>query len=217
MPTCGGSGSANCTDACACLITEDGFFANRPQDGRANTVVTGNGTPEDPFTVSFMQSEFYQPASQEIISNNTKSVLHNTSTALAQSTGVTFTTVYQSPNAVFVAFPVAAPVLAAAFGEFKVVGASVTFQTSSLGARYMSIIGQRFDAQDYIIAGSSCIGHTGGSAVLACSGWSNGIFDDTNLLPTISNTRLMAWGVGVWQTSTVTLSVSNIKFWMSSI
>lgn len=212
--------NCQCLDPCNCLVTEDGFFANRSTDGRANTVVTGRGTETDPYVISFQQSEFYRPDSGEIRTTNTRTPSSGAYSFINKSSGDTFTTIYQSPNAVFFDFPApAVDPIVGAFGNFKIVGASATFQTAATGARYISILAQSpTDAStDYIIAGSGSIGHSSGPITLQCTGFAPGIFDATFLPASYSNTRVNAFVVGVWQTTGGLLTVSNVKFWMTTI
>src|SRR5688572_10798538 len=67
MPKCSG-----CTNTCNCRFADDGVdrlggsYILDTGQGRRNTVVQGAGTVEDPFTVSFIDSEFYRPNSLEI-------------------------------------------------------------------------------------------------------------------------------------------------------
>lgn len=214
MPTCG-----QCNNPCTCLVSEDGFFANRPTDGRANTVVTGRGTPSEPFTVSFVQSEFYRPESGELKQTNTFVLPDNSVNNVSPTTGFTFGSVYQSPGSVFVSFtPVGSSVLTGSFGHFKYLGASATFSANATGIRYMSIIGSNpWNLIDYVVAGNSSLGDSVGPSVLNCAGFTPGVFDPSGLAPIFSNTGIQAWGVGIWQTSGGNLNVTDIKFWMTTI
>lgn len=63
---------SSCNKACQCTVADDGFYALEVGDdispeligttrtGRRSTVVQGQGTLSNPFTVSFIDSDFYQ-------------------------------------------------------------------------------------------------------------------------------------------------------------
>lgn len=213
MPTC----SDECTTPCNCYIDEDGYWAERPQDGRHNIAVSGSATIEDPLTFSFLQSEFFRPPAAEI----RRSMVSTTTGSVKTVDGTTFDiTIYQSPNKILIAAPVALAIeTSIAFGNFFLCGASATFTANGTGDRVINIVsGDSFDDTPYQIAGNAQPGLAAKDSILSCCGFVPGYLDKTGLIdPGILDNRLTAFIVSVYQTSNANMNVSNIKLWVSKI
>lgn len=62
-----GGAAAGCSTPCGCVMADDGIkvigdsYVVNTGEGRRNTVVSGTGTVSNPYTVSFIDSEFFRP------------------------------------------------------------------------------------------------------------------------------------------------------------
>lgn len=212
-----GGGPENCVSPCNCLVTEDGFNANRSDDGRRNTVVSGFGSINDPYVIEFQQSEFYRPPSGERRSTHTLNV-STTGTFGIFSVGAAFIDVYQSPGEVFIIIPtsVVSNYIAATRGYFNIVGASATFAPSNTtGARKLMISGSKPDGLDAFLTGVTQHGSASVSTILTCSMMTPGVFIER---PTNGIKKGYShWIVTVRQNSGAPINVSNVKFWMTTL
>lgn len=212
MPTC----SNECTTPCNCYIEEDGYYAERPQDGRHNIMVSGNATIEDPLTFSFMHSEFFRPPAAEIQTSTFN--LPNNSSEEPQGSGYNVT-VYQTPSAILIASPIGfAGIASNAFSNFFMCGASATFPANATGLRLISISTSHPKTDvPYQVAGNVQPAVASRESKLSCSGFVPGYLKPTLLSPGVVDFRTSPFIVTVWQTSGVPLVVTNIKLWVSKI
>lgn len=215
----------NCINPCNCLLTEDGYFANRSADGRRNTVVSGIGTQADPLTIEFQQSEFYRPPSgEQQVYNITVPDEAASGTEGVTQADYSFISIYESPSKVFVMVPqpTFASVSVATFGYYQVVGASASFAANATGERNIAIYGESpVGLTGALVAGNTQQGISTGNTVLTCAGFSAGFLnlDDIffTVFPEIANTTINWWKIGVWQTSGGNLLIDTLKFWMTTI
>lgn len=213
-----------CINPCNCLVTEDGYFASRPQDGRRNTIVSGVGTVTNPLVIEFQQSEFYRPSTgeQQVFNINVENEASGGTEGVTQG-NYTFVTIYESPGAVFVSAPqpLFSTTSAAAFGYFRIIGASASFASNATGQRNIAVMGTAPGDPIIrsLIAGNTQEGNTGGNTILSCAGAAPGILDRNTdfftFFPEIANTTIDLWSIGVWQTSGGNLNIDTLKFWIT--
>lgn len=211
-----GSGGSGCQNPCNCTFFDDGVvrvgdaYVLDSGKGRRNTVVSGEGTVEDPYTVSFIDSEFYRPDAGEYTYPNQDAVVEDHLVGFFPADGVV---VYQTPSVVFGGLSEDVNPLIAnriAKGFFQVFGASATFSASTTGTRKIYIhdnhTEQNILASNTVDAGSE-------NQTLSCTGFHPGVFttfgNSTPGYPT--------YIVRVFQSSGGTLPLTNLKFWMGSL
>lgn len=203
MPICN-----ECTSPCNCRIDEDGPFSNRFDDGRRNTTVSGNGTEDNPYTIHFQQSGEYRPPSGEV---KVDTVSTTTSIGKLVASADSPFVVWQSPVNVLAFFPGNAIVYL--FERFNVVGASATFAAHATGERRLALFGTRVDGETNWIGGDVQHGNTSVATKLKTVGYSSGVITTGAL----TESRINAFVVGLYQTSGTTLAVTNIKFWVTTV
>lgn len=211
MPTCN-----ECLTPCNCTIEEDGFWANRPQDGRRNVVVEGSGTLLDPITISFMQSEFFRPEAAEVQAP-TKSVPTNDNTPVDADDYTV--TVYQTPHQVLIKAVGVFVQPLTAFHNYWIVGASATFPANATGERMIEIGTDNADLVGSVrIAGNVQTAVAGASSVLSCAGFTPGLLLPEFSLEGFLYKKAAPIQVALFQTSGgAPMNVTQIKLWVTMI
>lgn len=212
MATCGG----RCTQACSCSFSEDGFHANlaSPVNGRNFTLLDGNGTPQDPFTISFFDQEDFRPRTAEIQYQN---ITVNTGVPTNATNG---SAVYESP----IRFLVSANKAAL---HYYYIGASVTFaETADASSNRKHL---RLSAEiewplpgsvvSTVIGGQTIPGGGSDPLTLTASAYLPGVlwnweaafggFD--------GNVYNQAFNLAVYQNSGGPVAVSDLKIWITQI
>jgi len=199
-------------------MDEDGFFSLRPGDGRRNTTVEGSGSLEDPYVIHFQQSEFYRPPTGELRVGPIVVSTNPVAAVPIDPPSVTPIPFYESPGQIFFAFPDSSDEFAVVKGSLHLVGASATFQANGTGARWLSVGAARPDGNGaYIIAADSQSALAGQPTELSCCGLATGLFDFSSVTSIVSNPRIDTFFIQVSQNSGVSLTLSNLKLWVTAI
>jgi hypothetical protein len=204
-----------CTSGCSCHAEEDGFFANDSEHGRRNTVVTGNGTLSDPWTVSFIDSVQYRPVAAEIRYPD------RSLDGIQTLNGEGITVVYKtSPNnkTVFVGYPTPTSPSMIVSGNYFIVGAAAEFQANADAGtkKAISIRAAHATLGFIIIAGAVTAGLTTEDMILTASGYSPGLFGD-ELVASGFGPRTQAFTVAIRETTAGALNIKKLKFWVAII
>lgn len=222
MPPC------ECAAPCNCYFTEDGFFANRPEDGRRNTIVTGTGSgsqggAQKPFVLEFQMSEFYRPPSTELrlfprtIPDTTLGTLLTADLTEIQYESPSSEVVLQSWERQTLTFQG----IGVAVDEFKIVGASAKFPASSVaGASSQLVIGALNPKTGFnqTIASQRCPVRSNGPTYLTCSAFSPGILElPTSPLDFTPLHKMNVFYLSIGSTTDMAITVTDIKFWMTTI
>lgn len=210
-----GSGSASsgsvCTTPCTCIFADDGIkvinnnYVVNTGEGRRNTVVDGSGTVSDPYTISFIDSEFYRPNAAEI------GYPPQTANTGGEDDFQGGFVVYQTPE-VIITSPTADFTVK---GFFYVVGATVEFAANTTGTRKIYIYtndSPSLGPLHHIAAATADA--PAESFTMSCSGFWPGKFDDSGNTPVLGVSRFL---VRVFQDSGGPLGISNMKFWVGTL
>lgn len=206
---------AQCRTPCTCVVADDGIIvANNSYvlnsgKGRRSTVVSGTGTAANPYTVSFIDSEFYRPQAGEFqYPDQNAASIDGDLLDFTNGAGVVS---YQTPNTIF--FNIASGMLGdfSTFGFFQVVGASATFASNTTGSRSIRIEAGS-QSSTYIVAGYTT-DVPAEDFTLSCAGFFPGLFTSVPSSP-IGFTTIK---VRVSQDSGGTLALTNIKFWVGTL
>ena len=208
MPQCG------CTSPCNCSFSEDGYWAERSQDGRRNTVVSGMGTPNDPFTVSFIQSEFFRPSAGELKGTG----LSTTSGSTFAPTPADVISVYQSPETVMISIPFGSSLaLTTIFGNYFVMGASATFAANATGLRRLVLLAPSpmgpVVGFERAVTGVEQNGHATRPTVLSVAGFYSGMLEKDSILDGVGAAQIAPVRLEVFQNSGSSLTLTEVKFW----
>lgn len=208
MPQC-----AECASPCNCYVEEDGYRANRSQDGRNNVIVSGSGSVDDPFTFSFMHSEFFRPKAEEIIAPSLD--IPPSSPDQRPIDFYTSTTYYNGERAI-IGIPFAVvPGVMGVFGNFFMFGASATFSANATGVRRISLLTDDFTGgPTRVSAGAAQMGLAGRDTTVSCEAFVSGYLTVNSA---VLDTRLSLIIVQLWQDSGVTINVKNVKLWVTQI
>lgn len=206
-----------CVTPCNCIMEEDGYWAERPQDGRRNTILSGSGTPNDPFTISFMQSEFFRPSAGELVPSSLPIVLASGSNDSITQSEVTVS--YQTPGEIFINFALNPVILTALIGNFMLVGASAAFAASNTtGTRSIGIgTNHPFTAVTRFVTSSEQGGSSTRSSYVQASGFASGNLDKTGLLSGITDSKIAPFSLTIFQSSGGPIDVTQVKFWVAVI
>lgn len=212
-----GSGSGSvCTTPCTCTFADDGIrelngsYVVNTGEGRRNTVVDGEGTVEDPYTISFIDSEFFRPDVGEFthpnqaVPNNVYAMLNFDSSAgqvVYESPGTVFSGLEQGSNSGEFT----------AFGFFQFVGATATFNANTTGSRKIVIAYTDLIVTQVIAAATS--DSPAEDLTLSCSGFYPGRFVPGSSPVGYSTFKVII----VWQDSGAALGLTNLKFWVGSL
>lgn len=215
-----GSGIGGCTSPCSCVVADDGIkvigesYVVNTGEGRRNTVVSGQGTAADPYTVSFIDSEFYRPDAGEFTYPNQveDSSLTQTGTLLdfIDGPGVV---VYQQLGTIFFNISLGDSGDFSVKGFFQIVGASVEFTGNTTGTRKILIM---YDdgTNARMIAGNVSDAPTE-NLTLSASGFYPGRFSQSP--DGVHPVGFSLFTVRVYQDSGNSLAVSNLKFWVGTL
>lgn len=222
MPLCG-----NCGQPCNCFISNDGLFAGAGSEdlGRNFTEVSGNGSAEDPYIISFLDSEEFRPKTAEVTFENITLPIGNTggngnfsrvqsANAFAPGSAI----VYESPIHFLVRDSFTGdPGYAQA--NFFYLGASATFSPLSdvtSNARMLVLGTSKVDPNldSHIIAGQTGAGGGGLSRTLTVEGYTVGTFIVSPGLQTLVQSFIL-WIYA--DTSSTSITISNLRFWMIQI
>ena len=208
MPQC-----LDCSSPCNCYIEEDGFRANRSQDGRNNIIVEGSGSVDDPFTFSFMHSEFFRPKAEEILAPSI--VVPSTSPDQRPISFYT-TSVYYNGEHAIIGIPFALiPGVMGVFGNYFMVGASATFSANATGIRKIAICSDDITGgPTRAFAANAQMGLAGRDTTVSCEGFISGYLTVSS---GVVDTRLSLMIVQLYQSSGVDNIVKNVKLWVTQI
>lgn len=229
MPTCGG-----CSQICNCYVNEDGFFAERSEDGRRNTVVSGGGfDANNPFILEFQLSELYLPPSTEV----RVPLMSATNAPLFSEVynSVTFDEEhffqYESPEPGVITPPPALlgpgsarPTLGVHIGEFNLIGASAKFPPAASGNFALTVAA--LSPSDFAltgvdlnsIAGSKMSANPATSTYCSCYGFAPSRFEFGNISTVlVGPPKLQLIYVELFQSTGSTINVTDIKVWLTTI
>lgn len=208
MPQC-----SECASPCNCYIDEDGYWANRPQDGRNNVIVEGSGSVEDPFTFSFMHSEFFRPKAEEIVA---PSIDVASGSPLQHPRTFYTSTTYNNGEQVILGLPFNfLPGVMGVFGNFFMLGVSATFSANATGVRKVHIGTDDISGgPTRIVGGAAQMGLAGRDTTVSCEAFMSGYLTVSS---PIIDTRLAVFIIQLYQDSGVSINVKNVKLWVTQI
>lgn len=205
-----------CTTSCTCVFADDGIvrigdsYVMNSGKGRRNTVVSGQGSIQDPYTVSFIDSEFYRPDAGEYNFADHQSTIELEILSFSPDPP---TVIYETPGVVFTGltenFSPISPIRGVK-GFFQVVGASAEFSADTTGVRKLMIV--YLDAVQHIIA-SNTVDAGAETQTLSCTGFNPGRFAPVG----VNQTGFPNYMVRVFQNTGGTLQLTRLKFWMGSL
>lgn len=210
-----GGAAAGCSTPCGCVMADDGIkvigdsYVVNTGEGRRNTVVSGTGTVSNPYTVSFIDSEFFRPEAGEFSFPN-QDVTNNAYDLLDFSNGPGVVA-YQTPHTIFLRLEGGGLGDFTVKGFFQFVGASVEFANSTVGARKI-VISYVDGANVRTFAGNTSEA-PGESLTLSTVGFFPGRFSPSITHPV----GFSEFKVHVWQDSGGNMSITNLKFWVGSL
>lgn len=197
-----------CPNNCSCHLEEDGFFANEPQFGRRNTLASGIGTLADPWVISFIDSEEYRPVAAEF------SYPDRTLDGAAR-VGENRVVVYEStPGTLFVGYPTPTSADLLVSGNYFIVGASAEFQANAQAGTKKALA---IATGNKIIAGAVTGGLTTEDMILTVSGYNPGLFAGETLAVYGYNDRSQVFSVLIRETTSGSLNIKKLKFWVTTI
>lgn len=206
--------NCGCVTPCNCVFADDGvvevngsYVVNTGQ-GRRNTVVSGDGSINNPITVSFIDSEFFRPEAGEFTFTNQSesSGSYEELDFVAGPANI----IYQTPTDIFntlistIAFTVK--------GFFQFFGATAVFQSNTTGTRKLII--SYDDGNLEQAAAGMTVDAPSESLTLTASGFYPGLFQPNASTPPVGFSKFRVY---VWQDSGSALNLSNIKFWVGSL
>lgn len=207
-----GSGSGSvCTTPCTCVFADDGIrevngtYVVNTGEGRRNTVVDGSGTAADPYTISFIDSEFYRPPVGEFTYPDQSAA--NASYDLLDFGLGPGIVIYESPETFIFRLDLGEIGEVTVLGFFQFVGATATFNGNTTGTRKIIIL-ERTD----VIAGATS-DSPAEALTLSCSGFYPGTFAPAPFQPV----GYSSFSVKVWQDSGGDLGLTSLKFWTGSL
>lgn len=201
-----------CKNPCNCVVSDDGAiildgsynFLDNPS--RRNSVVSGNGTLANPYTVSFIDSEFYRPVVGEAVTP-VQSITDSDLNFVDLASG---TVIYSSPTPASLSLR---DDEALVFGLFLVVGITVTFTGSTTGVRKIAILEISAEGNvNRVIGSSSCSADTE-DLTLNASGFTMGrlVGDLVNIV------QFNRFSIAVQQSSGGALNISSASLWIASV
>lgn len=208
MPICN-----ECLQPCACvlsdLLTFNGIIIEESEFGLLR--VDGKGTPGDPFTISFPNSEEYRPLVGEIAFNSFSSSGADT----IPSNGMVL--IYQSPGNMFLnIFPVSGiQNIVQRTQSVLFIGATVEFAANATGQRTLSIR-QEGGSTPIEVARAFCDGTSAQAHRLSASGIAFHAVT-TEFIQPLTSPKYTVFSIVVRSETGGALTVNTLKFWTVSL
>ena len=207
MPICN-----DCIQPCACVLSDLLTYGlTGVEENEFGLLrVDGKGTPGDPFTISFPNSEEYRPLAGELLYSPYSL---SSGTAAEPPTALV---VYQSPDTVYVVVPTATNTnIVQRTQSVLFVGASVEFTANATGERYIAIqqlggIATREISRAHS-DGTSAQNHRLSTTAIAFHP------DTTANIQPISSPKYTIFKILIYQNSGAAMNINLVKFWSVSL
>jgi hypothetical protein len=218
MPACG-----NCTNPCNCNFSEDGALSFSSLNlGRNFTSISGSGTEDDPYEISFLDQEEYRPKTAEInitgftLSDSTGSGNFNSVLNEADISDASLT--YESPIK-FIVRDTTTFKFRYIQSNFFIIGASLSFpettETTSAMKHLMITTTRTYFPTNTreVIAAHSTPGAGGDPVTLSCAGIVSGVFSLVPVLETV----IQEFFVYAYQDTGAPITITGGKIWVTAI